>query len=416
MWQKSRPIVSLPAKFDSYDKIELSMISKAKKLFELFLISLKLGVTSFGGPIAHLGYFHHEYIEKRQWMDEESYADLVALCQFLPGPASSQLGIGIGTIRDGLLGGIIAWIGFTLPSALLLVLFAYLLKDYNFSGAAWLHGLKIVAVVIVAQAVITMWKKLIPTKTLAVLALFSMVFLLFWHAALSQIAIISIAALLGLCLYPKTSTPPNHRIKLYISPWAGLIALFLFVSLLFALPVARYFTHNHWIAMTDSYYRSGALVFGGGHVVLPMLEKEVVLAGWVSKENFLAGYGATQAVPGPLFTFSAYLGAMSDGLKGAALALGAIFLPGFLLIIGALPFWNRFRKNSTIRGAFMGINAAVVGILLAALYQPLWTSSILSIKDFGLAAVLFVLLMYWKLPPWVIVITGALGATLLHQF
>lgn len=387
--------------------------NKIKCILEVFTASLKLGLTSFGGPIAHLGYFHNEYILKRKWLDEQSYADLVGLCQFLPGPASSQLGISIGTIRAGFLGGIIAWLGFTMPSAIALVLFAILLKSYNFGESYWLHGLKIVAVAIVAQAVLTMWQKLITDRKLATIAFSVLVILLFWHTAFSQVIIIIFAGLIGLMLYRKTKISETSNIKIPVSRTVGTACLIIFFSLLILLPVFRQITNNHWLAMADSFYRSGSLVFGGGHVVLPLLEKEVVPTGWISRENFLAGYGAAQAVPGPLFTFAGYLGAMINGISGAVLALIAIFLPGFLLIIGVLPFWNILRGNSKIRGALIGVNAAVVGILLAALYNPLWTSAILSSSDLGLAVILFGMLIFWKLPPWLIVLTGAMGSTVL---
>jgi chromate transporter len=383
-----------------------------KKYFELFTASLKLGLTSFGGPIAHLGYFHDEYVVKRKWLDEQSYADLVALCQFLPGPASSQLGIGIGTIRAGLLGGIIAWFGFTAPSAIALVLFAFLLKGSDFSDAGWLHGLKIVAVAIVAQAILIMWQKLITDRKCASIALFSMVILLFWQTAFSQVIVIIFAGLIGLVLYRNAVMSENSSMEMPVSRTLGGVCLIAFFILLVILPVFRHSTNSHWIAIADSFYRSGALVFGGGHVVLPLLEKEVVPVGWISKADFLAGYGAAQAVPGPLFTFAAYLGAMIDGIFGALLSVVAIFLPAFLLIIGALPFWNDLRRNTKIKGALIGINAAVVGILLAALYNPLCISSILKATDLGLAVCLFGMLVFWKMPPWIVVIAGAAGNSL----
>jgi chromate transporter len=383
-----------------------------KKYFELFTASLKLGLTSFGGPIAHLGYFHDEYVVKRKWLDEQSYADLVALCQFLPGPASSQLGIGIGTIRAGLLGGIIAWFGFTAPSAIALVLFAFLLKGSDFSDAGWLHGLKIVAVAIVAQAILIMWQKLITDRKCASIALFSMVILLFWQTAFSQVIVIIFAGLIGLVLYRNAVMSENSSMEMPVSRTLGGVCLIAFFILLVILPVFRHSTNSHWIAIADSFYRSGALVFGGGHVVLPLLEKEVVPVGWIRKADFLAGYGAAQAVPGPLFTFAAYLGAMIDGIFGALLSVVAIFLPAFLLIIGALPFWNDLRRNTKIKGALIGINAAVVGILLAALYNPLCISSILKATDLGLAVCLFGMLVFWKMPPWIVVIAGAAGNSL----
>ncbi len=386
---------------------------KIKSLWEIFKVSLKLGLTSFGGPIAHIGYFHNEYVQKKKWMDEQSYADLVVLCQFLPGPASSQLGISIGTIRAGLAGGFIAWFGFTAPSAVFLITFAFLLHGFNLGDSHWLHGLKIVAVVVVAQAVLIMWKKLITDWKLAVIAIAATSLLLYRQTSFIQIIIIVSAGITGLLMYRKKITPEISHIEIPISRKTAAALLIIFFSLLLLLPVVRQITGNHWISMADSFYRSGSLVFGGGHVVLPLLEEEVVPVGWITKENFLAGYGAAQAVPGPLFTFASYLGTMISGIGGAVLAIFAIFLPAFLLVIGTLPFWTILRRNSKIKGALTGINAAVVGILLAALYNPLWTSAIFSLTDAGLAAVLFAILMIWKVPSWVIVAAGAAGSTVI---
>jgi len=384
-----------------------------KKVFEVFRVSLKLGLTSFGGPAAHLGYFHNEYVLRRKWLDEQSYADLVALCQFLPGPASSQLGISIGTIRAGLPGGIISWCGFTAPSVIALVLFAFLLKGFDFGRALWLHGLKIVAVAIVAQAIIAMWRKLILDWKLATIALSSTAVMVFWQTAFSQVIVIVLTGGIGVLLYKNVTISENSDLRIPVRRTAAVWCLIAFFSLLIVLPLLRHLSDNHWVSIADSFYRAGSLVFGGGHVVLPLLEKEVVPVGWISKETFLAGYGAAQAVPGPLFTFAGYLGAMIDGIRGAALAVVAIFLPGFLLVIGALPFWSSLRRNSRIKGALICINAAVVGILLAALYNPLCTSSIHSSADAGLAIILFGSLVFWKLPAWTIVIAGALGSTIL---
>jgi chromate transporter len=384
-----------------------------KKLLEVLVVSTKLGLTSFGGPIAHLGYFHNEYIRKRKWMDERSYAELVALCQLLPGPASSQVGIGIGLIRAGFFGGLIAWIGFTLPSVVLLVMFAFLLKGFDISSAGWIHGLKIVAVAIVAQAILGMGQKLAPDKTRASIAVVAAVVILIWQTAFSQVLVIIAAGLLGLWMYRKSTVPEAPNILVPISRIVAIVCLITFFGLLIGLPLMRHAISNGWLALFDSFYRSGSLVFGGGHVVLPLLEREVVPTGWVSKSDFLSGYGAVQAVPGPLFTFAAYLGTMAKGIKGAIVATIAIFLPAFLLIMGALPFWNSIRKNTYVQGALVGINASVVGILLAALYNPLWTTAIIVPADFALAAILFVMLVFWKLPPWIIVIAGILGGILI---
>ena len=387
--------------------------SKTEALLEVFAVSAKLGLTSFGGPIAHLGYFHDEYIRRRKWMDERSYADLVALCQFLPGPASSQVGIGIGIIRAGLLGGLTAWLGFTLPSVIALVLFAFLLQGFDIGHAGWIHGLKIVAVAIVAQAVLGMGQKLTPDRNRATIAIVAASVTLLWQTAFSQVLLIVLAGAAGLLLYRKTTIPEAPNLSVPVSRSFAVVCLTLFFGLLIVLPLLRQFSALDWLALFDSFYRAGSLVFGGGHVVLPLLEREVVPTGWISKEDFLAGYGAAQAVPGPLFTFAGYLGAMISGVKGALIATAAIFLPAFLLITGALPFWNALRKSPKVQGALVGINAAVVGILLAALYNPLWTTAILAPADFALVSILFLMLVFWKLPPWVVVITGAIGGTLI---
>ena len=384
-----------------------------KSLLEIFLISTRLGLTSFGGPTAHLAYFHEEYVRRRKWMDEKSYADLVALAQFLPGPASSQVGIGIGVMRAGVLGGVVSFIGFTLPSVIALIIFALLLTEFDIGNAGWIHGLKIVAVAVVAHAIIGMAKNLTPDLKRKAIALFALMGTLLWQTAFTQIGVILIAALFGFLLYKEHDQIGEASAQFPISKRVSVISLTLFFSLLFLLPVIREVTGSHWVAMFDSFYRSGSLVFGGGHVVLPLLEQEFVPTGWISEESFLAGYGATQAVPGPLFTFAAYIGTVMKGWQGGLFATFAVFLPAFLLIIGALPFWDQLRSNPKIKGAVMGVNAAVIGILISALYFPIWTSSILAPADFALAALLFSMLAYWKLPPWIIVVTGAIGGSLL---
>ena len=399
---------------DRQTKHEEKRTYSFRTLFEILMVSIRLGVTSFGGPIAHLGYFHEEYIRRRKWMDEKSYADLVALAQFLPGPASSQVGIGIGIVRGGVLGGIISFLGFTLPSVIALIIFALLLQTFNLGEAGWIHGLKLVAVAIVAHAILGMAKNLTPDLKRKTIALFALTITLVWPAIYSQIGIILLAALTGFLMFKQHHLQEDHS-KVYfpVSKKLGVICLTLFFGLLFLLPFLRELTSIRWIAMFDSFYRSGALVFGGGHVVLPLLEQEFVPTGWLSAEAFLAGYGATQAVPGPLFTFAAYLGAVINGWQGGFIATIAIFLPAFLLILGTLPFWDSLRRNPKIKGALMGVNAAVVGLLIAAFYQPIWTSSIIKPIDFAFAAILFSMLAYFKLPPWVIVLTGAVGGTLL---
>ncbi|WP_088051363.1 chromate transporter [Virgibacillus dakarensis] len=393
----------------------MTILSKLKSLFEILVVSTRLGLTSFGGPIAHLGYFHEEYIRRRRWMDERSYADLVALCQFLPGPASSQVGIGIGVMRAGILGGITSFIGFTLPSVIVLIIFASILHTFDIGNAGWIHGLKIVAVVVVAHAILGMANKLTPDIQRRTIALVALVATLLWQTTYTQVVIIVIAGLVGFLIFRRKTTEeePSPVLPFPISHRTGYLCLSLFFGLLIFLPILREITALDWIAFFDSFYRSGSLVFGGGHVVLPLLEQEFVPAGWLNEQDFLAGYGAAQAVPGPLFTFAAYLGAVINGWQGGLLATFAIFLPAFLLILGTLPFWNSLRCNYKIKGALMGVNASVVGILISALYQPIWTTSILAPVDFALASILFSMLVFWKLPPWIIVLTGAAGGLLI---
>lgn len=389
------------------------MNRKWKTSFEVLTVSFKLGLTSFGGPIAHLGYFHDEYVRRRKWLDERSYADLVALCQFLPGPASSQVGIGIGVFRSGLLGGVLAWIGFTLPSVIALVLFALLLQGSDIGNAGWIHGLKIVAVAIVAHAVLGMGKKLTPDRTRATLAISIAVLTLVWQTAFTQVLLIAAAGILGMLLFKNNLVESTPKLFVPISRITAIICLILFFGLLIVLPILNQLTAIHSLAIFDSFYRAGSLVFGGGHVVLPLLEQEVVPSGWISENDFLAGYGITQAVPGPIFTFASYLGMMIHGWYGALIATIAIFLPAFLLVFGTLPFWNDLRQNPKIQGILIGVNAGVVGILLASLYNPLFTSAILSPLDFALAAALFGMIFFWKLPSWLVVIVGACGGILI---
>jgi chromate transporter len=381
---------------------------------EVLWVSTRLGLTSFGGPIAHLGYFHEEYVERRKWIDEQSYADLVALCQFLPGPASSQVSIAIGIARARLLGGIAAWIGFTLPSALALIAFAFGIGAFtNTTDAGWLHGLKIVAVAVVAQAVWGMARSLCPDSERATIAILASIVTLAWPTAVGQLSSIAIAGLFGIMIFPGIVSSSISPMRFPVGKKTGLIAWVIFFALLVGLPFGRQIAPTHALEVFDSFFRVGSLVFGGGHVVLPLLQTEVVGPGWVTNEQFVAGYGATQAVPGPLFTFSAYLGALMssepNGWTGASLALVAIFLPSFLLVIGALPFWDVLRTMPVFQSALKGINAAVVGLLLAALYKPVWTSAIYSPADFGLGLVAFGLLMFWKCPPWLVVLLTAAG-------
>lgn len=378
------------------------------KLLQIFFTALKLGCTSFGGPIAHLSYFHDEYVTKKKWISAHAYADLVALCQFLPGPASSQVGMAIGLSRGGLLGAILSWIGFTLPSFLILVLFGLGLGTIDVSiNKHWLHGLKVVAVAVVAQAILGMGKKLCPDKERLTISIITSVILLFFSSALLQISLLIFSGLFGVYFLKLNETLPHepvHTGKKLI----GFLFLSLFFIFLFLFPLLRNVSNTTEVQYLDSFYRAGALVFGGGHVVLPLLQAEVVPTGWVSNDLFMAGYGLSNAIPGPLFAFSSYLGAVSlvspNGWYGAIICLVAAFLPSFLLIVGALPFWEQLRKNLWIRKIMLGINASVVGILLAAFYNPVWTSAVYSPKDFALVVVGFLLLEFWKLPSWLVVI------------
>jgi chromate transporter len=385
--------------------------SRVRDILEVFTVALRLGLTSFGGPIAHLGYFREEYVVRRNWLDERSYADLVALCQFLPGPASSQVGMAVGIARAGLPGAAAAWLGFTLPSALALVLFASGVAAFGgAANAGWLHGLKVVAVAVVAQAVWGMATGLCPDRERGTIAILAAVLTLGWPTTAAQILSIAAAGLVGLWLLPPTTPGSQSHIRFPVGKTTGILAWLIFFALLLGLPVLARVTANASVTLFESFFRAGSLVFGGGHVVLPLLQHEVIVPGWVSNEHFIAGYGAAQAVPGPLFTFSAYLGALINGWQGAVLALIAIFAPSFLLITGALPFWDSLRAKSSIHSALSGINAAVVGLLLAAFYRPIWTSAILTPADFALALAAFGLLTFWRWPPWLVVILTAAGA------
>jgi chromate transporter len=391
-------------------------VRAAHSALEVLLIFFRLGCTSFGGPIAHLGYFRAEFVERRQWLTERAYADLVALSQFLPGPASSQTGFGIGLVRGGLLGGLAAWTGFTVPSAVLMVLFAFGAGTIGGShvGAGLLHGLKLVAVAIVAQAVMGMARSLCPDRVRASIATVALVVMLIAPWSLFQIGTIVAGGLAGWMLCPGDPDPAPDSMAMPVSRGLGIACLTaFFVLLAFAfLPVRA-----GALALFDAFYRSGALVFGGGHVVLPLLRNAVVVPGWVSDSTFLAGYGAAQAVPGPLFTFSAYLGAVAGtppgGPAGAAIALLAIFVPGVLCLMGTLPFWHALRTKPGAQAAVRGTNAAVVGLLGAALYNPVWTSAVQSPVDFGIAATGFVLLVVWRAPPLIVAVLSALAGVAL---
>ncbi|MEJ7748440.1 MAG: chromate efflux transporter [Candidatus Limnocylindrales bacterium] len=386
---------------------------------EVLRASLGLGLTSFGGPIAHIGYFRREYVERRRWLDETTYADLVALSQLLPGPASSQLGILIGTRRAGMMGGIVAWLGFTLPSASVLVLFGLLTQTVDLSAAGWVAGLKIAAVSIVAQAVYAMARVLTPDLPRLAIAVLAAVGVLSVTVPAAQVAIVIGGAMVGRILLPPPTVGPTEPRTSPISRRVGIICLVAFFGLLLGLPILQVIGDDGVLRTFDAFYRSGSLVFGGGHVVLPLLHAEVVGPGWVSNDQFLAGYGAAQAVPGPLFTFAAYLGAVSsappNGWFGAAIALVAIFLPSFLLVFGAVPFWDRLREWPAFRRALLGANAAVVGILAAALYTPIWTSAISAPIDAALAALALALLVWARAAPVLVVALCAVAGQLIGR-
>jgi chromate transporter len=376
---------------------------------------LKLGLRSFGGPIAHIGYFRDEFVIRRKWLDEEAFAELVALCQFLPGPASSQVGFAIGLMRGGYLGGLVAWTGFTLPSAIALVAFAY--GSHGIAGATGrglLHGLQLVAVAIVAQAVWGMARNLCPDRARATIATISALIVCLVPTSAGQIATLVFGAAAGL-LVCRREMPEGDggHIATPVSRRAGLIALTCFFVLLLGLPLARSLTQAHGVALFEAIYRSGALVFGGGHVVLPLLREAVVAPGFVGDDAFLAGYGAAQAVPGPLFTFAAFLGAASieppNGIFGAVIGLVAIFLPGLLILLAALPFYEGFRRRQGAQALVRGVNAAVVGLLAAALYNPIFVSAVKTQSDFALALSGFMLLTLWRVPPIAIVLLCVAG-------
>lgn len=392
-----------------------------KEHLSLFFIFLRLGLTSFGGPVAHLGYFRDEFVQKRTWLNDQKYADIIALCQFLPGPGSSQVGLSVGYLRKHYLGSFLAWLGFTLPSALLMILAAYGLTRYSeLIPENILHGLKIVAVAVVAQAVWNMYRKLCRGTTKTGLMLVSAAAVLFsgsfLNMSLLQVLIIVAAGAFGLVFLPNGDVEANSKLETKRTSRKPLVFLFIFFALLVLLPILQRTTNDVYLSAFASFYKTGSLVFGGGHVVLPLLEAETVTTGLVDKETFLAGYGLAQAVPGPLFSFAAFLGgsifsATTQSLwLGALLCLFAIYIPSFLLIFGILPYWQRVSANQNIRAAFAGINAAVVGLLLAALYDPIWTSAIFNWKDLALALAALFALMRLKWSAWIVVVVTALGA------
>jgi len=380
----------------------------------VFGASLRLGLTSFGGPIAHIGYFRREYVERRAWLDEARFADLLALCQALPGPASSQLGIAIGTLKAGRLGGIAAWLGFTLPSAIILVALALLTAPADLAGAGWVPGLKLAAVAVVAQAVLVMWRSLAPDVARSLVVVAATAVALAVPSPATQVAIIAVGALVGFALLRGTEDGQDApRASLRGSRFA-MVCLATFAVLLVGLPLVREAVASQAVSLFDAFYRAGSLVFGGGHVVLPLLNETVVVPGWVGEDRFLAGYGAAQAVPGPLFTFAGFLGAsmtlLPSGVPGAVIALVGIFLPSFLLVWGVLPFWNVLRSRTGIRRALLGVNAAVVGLLLAALITPVWTSAVHSLLDVAIAGAAAAALVALRAPPIAIVVGCALAA------
>ncbi|GAB3540526.1 chromate efflux transporter [Noviherbaspirillum agri] len=391
----------------------------SESFFAIFWTFLKLGLSAFGGPIAHLGYFRDEFVIRRRWLSEESYGDLVSLCQFMPGPASSQVGFSLGVLRgNGFIGGFAAWLGFTMPSAL--ILFAFALGAAAFTGPlaeGFLHGLKLVAVAVVAQAIWGMARNLTPDRQRAAIALGAIMMVVFVGGSIGQMAAIALGALAGVWLCRGQQAVVHGHLTFPITRRAGIAALALFTVLLLGIPMLVTITGSKQLALFDSFYRSGSLVFGGGHVVLPLLRAEMVVPGWVTNASFLAGYGLAQAIPGPLFTFAAYLGADAslgaDPVSGAAIALIAIFIPGLLLVYGMLPFWDQFRTRPTAQYAMRGANAAVVGILGSALYDPVWTSAVHDASDFTVALTGFLLLTVWKTPPWVVVALLAIAGILL---
>jgi chromate transporter len=388
---------------------------------EVFSVFLRLGLTCFGGPIAHLGYFREEFVVRRKWLDDKTYTDLVALCQFLPGPASSQVGFSIGLMRARYCGALAAWTGFTLPSAIALILFAYGAGTLHGKfGDGLLHGLRLVAVAIVAQAILGMSRTLCPDRERASIATIVALIILASNSPVAQIGTILFGGMAGFWLCRGKAELTADHIAIPVSRAVGIVALSAFFILLAGLPILRTLTGASGVALFEAFYRSGALVFGGGHVVLPLLREAFVAPGWISDNAFLAGYGAAQAVPGPLFTFAAYLGAVVDtsphGVAGAVLGLSGIFLPGMLILMGTLPFWDDFRKRDSAQAIMRGVNAAVVGLLGAALYNPLWVTSVKMPGDFGIALFCFVLLTVWRAPPLFVVAIGAIGGAALAYF
>ncbi|MFJ6265602.1 chromate efflux transporter [Lysinibacillus xylanilyticus] len=385
-----------------------------RRLWGIFLVSLKLGCTSFGGPTAHLGYFQNEYVQKRKWLSDNDFSQLVALSQFLPGPASSQVGMGIGLLRGGLFGSIVSFLGFTLPSVLLLMAFAYF-SAHTGIDMGWIHGLKLVAVAIVAQAIFEMSKKLIPGILHFLIALLALVVVLLWVHPLAQVTTINVASFIGYYFFKKINQRDDSKETVVpISKKTGICFLTLFMILLVGLPIVSSLIQYEWLSIVEKFYLSGALVFGGGHVVLPLLEAQFVQSGLMSSSEFLAGYGMTQAVPGPLFTFASYIGMVIAGVPGAIIATIAIFLPAFLLVVGAMPFWLALNRFAGLRGAMAGANAAVVGILAAAFIHPIVTQTIQNGLDIVIGAVFLWCLIRWKVQPYLLVLIGVCVGTVCY--
>ncbi|UEX90076.1 chromate efflux transporter [Staphylococcus ratti] len=384
-----------------------------KGYLHLFWIAFRLGCTSFGGPTAHLGYFYDEYVKRRQWLSDSQYTQLVALCQFLPGPASSQVGFGVGVAKAGLLGGVISFVGFTLPSVLILMLCAAVLHTTSME-MRWINGLKIVAVAIVFNAILGMAQKLLPDVKTKLLALFTLTVTVLVGHPLAQVAVLALVGLVGLFLFKEVQVETT-KVRLFrIRKFIGVWSLTLFFMLLIVLPILSGLTQSPWLAMVNQFYRSGALVFGGGHVVLPLLNEAFVSTEMITADDFITGYALAQAVPGPLFTFAAYIGTVMLGWLGGIVATLAIFLPAFLLLIGVLPFWERVQNNQNMRKVLKGVSAGVVGILIAAFYDPILTSSVHTSIDFVFASILFVLLAYCKVSSWAIVLLGVVGGIVLY--
>ena len=383
----------------------------------IFWAFLVLGATAFGGPVAHFGYFRTEFVDRRRWIDERGFADLVSLCQFLPGPASSQTGIAIGMIQRGWLGGIAAWLGFTTPAAIIMIGLGFGLSfAETAAGQGIVHGLKLAAVAVVANALWGMARNACGDAVRASFAAIACVIILFAGAAWFQILVIALAAIAGSLVLRDTPLDTSDGASRSGNRAVGLVLLAVFLLLLLGLPILADAMKSGNLDAFSGFYRVGALVFGGGHVVLPLLEAEVVPTGWTSTDAFLAGYGAAQAIPGPMFALTGYLGNVIDpgngyvgGWAGGLLAIVAVFLPSFLLLGATLPYWDALRSRDRIRAALSGVNAAVVGLLLAVLFTPVWTSSVRDASDFATVVVAAVLLAVWKLPPWLVVMLAAVA-------